>query len=359
MSTLGQLLDAMARLRVLVIGEAMLDSYLEGSAQRLCPEAPVPVVDIFHRRDVPGGAANTAVNVAGLGGQVTFLSVVGNDWEGTRLRQALASRGVSPNFLLSGPSRQTLAKQRVLAGSQMLVRFDQGSTQPLDSETEQALIDQLIHHLPNCDAVIVSDYAYGILTPAMIEAIASARKNIALARGNIARSPAPTPCILAVDSRHLGNYRHLGVTVTKPNYREAVALLETEALMQSCARPAQIAASSSRLLELTGAQIVAVTLDTEGSLIIEPERPLYRTQAQPQPQAQTAGAGDTFISAFTLALAAGGDVPVAADLATAAAAVVVSQPGTVACDLQALRQYCSVAPSEYHYCTRLEESKHG
>jgi len=354
MNILGQLLDGIAELRVLVIGEAMLDSYLQGFASRLCPEAPVPVVDISHRRDVPGGAANTAVNVASLGAQVTFLSVIGNDWEGTCLRQALVNRGVSPKFLLNGPSRQTLAKQRVLADSQMLVRLDQGSTQPLASETEQALIEQLHQHLPNSDAVIISDYAYGILTPAVIEAIAlafrrniaSAQRNIAAAHRNVAQSQVQPPCILAVDSRHLEAYRHIGVTVAKPNYREAVALLETEILLH-CARPAQIAASSSRLLELTGAQIVAVTLDTEGSLIIEPERPLYRTQAQPQPEAQTAGAGDTFISTFTLALAAGGDAPVAADLATAAAAVVVSQPGTVACDLQALRQYCSLAPSEY------------
>jgi len=343
----------MAGLPVLVIGEAMLDSYLEGSANRLCPEAPVPVVNVSHRRDAPGGAANTAVNVASLGGQVAFLSVVGDDWEGTRLRQALANRGVSPDFLLSRPLRQTLAKQRVMADSQMLVRFDQGSTQPLDRETEQALIDQLNQHLPNCDAVIISDYAYGILTPAIIEAIASARRNIA-------QSQAQPPGILAVDSRRLEAYRDVGVTIAKPNYHEAVALLGTETLIQSCARPTQIAAYSSRLLELTGAEIVAVTLDTEGSLIIQPERPLYRTQAQPQPQAQTAGAGDTFISAFTLALAAGASPPAAADLATAAAVVVVSQPGTAACDPQTLRQYCSdLAPSEYHHHTRLEESKHG
>lgn len=324
---LGQLLDRIAGLRVLVIGEAMLDSYLEGVAHRLCPEAPVPVVTVSDRRDVPGGAANTAVNVASLGGCVTFLSVIGNDLEGTRLRQVLA--GVSTPLLLTC-ERQTLAKQRLLAGSQMVVRFDQGSTHSIDPETEQQLIHQLTQHFCQCDAVIVSDYGYGILTPRVIAAIAHLQ--------------AQTPRILAVDSRHLSAYRDAGVTVVKPNYLEAVQLLGAcgDGAGHSPAwgeRPAQIAVHASRLLELTGAQIAAVTLDIDGSLVLERGQPCYRTFARPQPQAQAAGAGDTFVSALTLALAAGASTPTAAELATAAATVVVNQTGTATCNLQELPKY--------------------
>lgn len=328
----SQLLDAIAGLRVLVIGEAILDSYLEGVANRLCPEAPVPVVNLSHRRDVPGGAANTAANVASLGGRVTFLSVVGDDLEGTLLRQALTERGISTADLLTCPARQTLTKQRVIAASQMLVRLDQGSTQPVALETEQEFIHGLSEHFPRCDAVIISDYGYGILTSKVVEAIAKLQ--------------AQTPKILAVDSRHLAAYRHVGVTLVKPNYPEVLQLLGADTLSRSgdgssaCGdRPAQIAPHGLQILELTGAQIAAVTFDTEGSLIIQRGQPPYRTYAKPQPQVQAAGAGDTFLGALTLGLTAGASTPAAAELAAAAATIVVNRSVTSTCEPQALQAY--------------------
>src|SRR5689334_15667999 len=133
------LIDTFAGRPVLVIGEAMLDSYLEGTTSRLCREAPVPVVDIAQRSDVPGGAANTAVNVAALGGRVTFLSAVGDDAEGAILRQALEARGVPTRHLLTRPGRRTPAKHRVVAAGQILVRFDQGSNAPDDPALEDLL----------------------------------------------------------------------------------------------------------------------------------------------------------------------------------------------------------------------------
>src|SRR5690349_21310156 len=109
---LSALIDGFAGLDILVIGEAMLDSYLEGSADRLCPEAPVPVVTLSRRTDVPGGAANTAANVAALGGRVRLLSVIGDDAEGCLLHRTLEGCGVNVDRLLVQPSRQTLAKHR-------------------------------------------------------------------------------------------------------------------------------------------------------------------------------------------------------------------------------------------------------
>src|SRR3954467_2606173 len=124
-------LDAMAGRRVLVVGEAMLDTYLIGSANRLSREAPVPVVAVEERVDAAGGAANSAVNLRALGARVEFLSVVGTDDEADRLRAALGQAGVPDHDVLGAPDRRTLAKHRVLAGEQMLVRFDSGTTAPL------------------------------------------------------------------------------------------------------------------------------------------------------------------------------------------------------------------------------------
>src|ERR687888_50607 len=167
-TTLPGLIDALAGLDVLVIGEAMLDAYLEGSSSRICQEAPVPVVALSRRLDAPGGAANTAVNLQALGGRARLLSVVGDDHEAGLLRRALADRGLSTDDLLSRPGRRTLAKHRVVAASQLLLRFDQGNTEPIDPDSERALIERLAEHFPHCDAIVVSDYGYGVLTPRII-----------------------------------------------------------------------------------------------------------------------------------------------------------------------------------------------
>lgn len=329
-TNLSRLIDAFTGLNVLAIGDAMLDSYLEGYTERLCQEAPVPLVNLSNRRDIPGGAANTAVNVRSLGSRVTFLSVIGGDMEGMLLRQALQERGVSTEYVMTQPLRQTLAKHRVIAGGQMLVRFDSGSTNPIDLETEQQLIDYLIDLFPRCDAVIISDYGYGILTPRVIQAIQELQSR--------------TPRLLVVDSKNLAAYRHVGVTAVKPNYEEAIRLLGIRDQMRDAAslnstRADRIALYGEQILHITGTQIAAVTLDTEGAVIFERGCLPYRTYAQPTAHSRATGAGDTFIGALTLALAASSTTSTAAELASAAAAVVLGKDGTAACSAQELQAH--------------------
>src|SRR5436190_353831 len=210
-ANLSQLIDRFAELEVLVIGEAMLDSYLAGSTGRLCREAPVPIVGLTGRTDAPGGAANTAVNVRALGGRATLLSVVGDDAEGGLLRQVLVDRDVSDREILTEPDRRTLAKQRVVADSQMLLRLDQGCTGPVDPVLERGLVERLVERYSRCDAVVVSDYGYGILTPRVIRVLAELQ--------------ARQPRVLVVDSKQLAAYRAVGATAMKPNYAEAAQLL--------------------------------------------------------------------------------------------------------------------------------------
>ena len=324
-TSLQQYVDAFAGQRVLVLGEAMLDSYLEGSVGRFCPEAPVPIVAVSERRDVPGGAANTAVNVHSLNGAVHFLSVVGDDAEGALVRQALAERGLSTEHLLPCTSRRTLAKQRILAASQLLLRFDQGSTDAVDSEMEQALLDRLVALYPQCDAVILSDYNYGILTPRIIRVLADLQ--------------ARWSRVLVADSRRLAVFRDLGLTACKPNYEQAAHLLGGGILGNCRVRADGVVPYGERLLELTGAQIVAVTLDAEGAVIFERARPPYRTYANAVRRAFVAGAGDTYTAALTLGLAAGAPTVAAAELASAASAVVVGKERTATCSAQELRDF--------------------
>src|SRR6266511_3424010 len=300
MINLAHLNDIFGSLHVLVIGDAMLDSYLEGDAGALCREAPVPIVAVNRRVDVPGGAANAAANIRGLGGQATLLTAIGDDAEGATLRRALDDCGVATAHVLGRAARQTLAKHRVIAASQILVRFDQGSTGPVDRATEQELIDRLADLFPTCDALVISDYGYGILTPRVIAAIAELQ--------------AQSPRVVVVDSKFLPAYRDVGVTAIKPNYAEAMQLLGLPAEPDQQTRAETIAEHAERLFDLTGAQIAAVTLDTDG-----------------------AGAGDTFLTALALALAGGADTPAAAEPASAAAAVVVGKAGTATCSAEELR----------------------
>jgi D-beta-D-heptose 7-phosphate kinase/D-beta-D-heptose 1-phosphate adenosyltransferase len=153
----------------------------------------------------------------------------------------------------------------------------------------------------------------------------------------LARLQAERPRLIVADAKHLPLYRELGVTAVKPNYAEAVRLLGLEALEEPEERAAQIGAHEEEVLELCGAPIAAVTIDTGGALIFERGQPPYRTYARPRPHSQAAGAGDTFVSALTLALAAGAPATAAAELASAAAAVVVAKDGTTPCTAEELR----------------------
>jgi D-beta-D-heptose 7-phosphate kinase / D-beta-D-heptose 1-phosphate adenosyltransferase len=321
--SLTDVIDAFARLRVVVLGDAMLDSYLEGESSRLSAEAPVPIVAVSARRDVPGGAANTAANVRALGADATLLGVIGDDAEADVLRSVLAKRGVTTDGVLSEPGRRTQAKNRVRAGSHMLVRFDQGSTGAAAAVVDAELVDRLAAAWPSADAVVVSDYGYGTVGPRVVERLHELQ--------------ATAPRVVVVDSKDLAAYRDVGVTAVKPNYGQALELLD--AADGRAPRTDLIAAEGERILELTGAQIAAVTLDSEGALVLERGRPAYRTYARRNPDSRAMGAGDTFVSAFALALAAGGHTPAAAELASAAAGIVVAESGTTVCSADDLREH--------------------
>jgi D-beta-D-heptose 7-phosphate kinase/D-beta-D-heptose 1-phosphate adenosyltransferase len=280
---------------------------------------------VTDRKDAAGGAANTAVNVATLGGQVKFVSVMGADEDGRLLATILEYHGITSEHIIVHPYRRTLTKRRVSAGGQMVVRFDQGDYGPIDERTEDALIEQLRALFPACDALIISDYGYGVITPRVLHVIKQLQ--------------AWSPRVIVADAKNLLAYRDLGVTAVKPNYGEAVKLLGLPKLEGACARAEQMAPHAERMLELTGAQIAAMTLDSEGALICERGNPPYRTYAKPEPDSKAAGAGDTFVSALTLGLAAGADTPNAAELASAAARIVVGKPGTTTCSVAELQEY--------------------
>lgn len=306
--------------RVLVIGELMLDVYLSGTSNRICREAPVPIVNLQTCENVPGGAANAAVNLAVLGAQTTFLTVTGKDREGRTVAKLLREKGVDTRILYD-PQRQTLTKKRVLADDQLLVRYDYGSTHAIADDLEQELIAQLETLYVQIDAVLVSDYGYGILTDGVVDALARLMRR--------------KRKMLVVDSKHLPRYRALAPSAVKPNYQETLGLLELNKAEKG-ARADQILRHGQRVLDMTGAIIAAITIDSEGAVIFEQDSPPYRTHADGVPDAKAAGAGDTYASVFTLGLTLALPTAQIADLAAAAATVVVHKNGTATCSAEEL-----------------------
>lgn len=318
-----EIIENFSQLRVVVVGESVLDIYLDGSTERICREAPVPVVNVTGRQAAPGGGANTARNLATLGAQVAFLSVIGSDAAGTELLALLAESNVDSSRVVVQNGRVTPAKHRVSAEGQLLVRFDQGDSDAISPDAEKRLCAHLAEIFAPADAIIISDYDLGVLTPGVIACLGRLQRH--------------TPRLLVADARRLAPYCGLGVTAVKPNYEEACRFLELRAIEGDRAEIMRL--HGARIVGLVEAQLAAITLDAEGAVILEKDRPAYRTYGRRVPASQAAGAGDTFVSGLTLALAAGAQTTMAAEIASAAAAAVVAKSGTSGCTRGELREH--------------------
>ncbi|MBW3652605.1 MAG: D-glycero-beta-D-manno-heptose 1-phosphate adenylyltransferase [Actinobacteria bacterium] len=316
------LLDAFAGLRVLVVGDVILDAYLDGRASDLSREAPVPVVAVRGRTEAPGGAANVAVNLAALGADVRLISVVGRDDAGQRLLELVGGFGVDVAGVVATEERSTVAKRRVLAEGQMLVRFDEGMLSPLAPHLEGEVRSLLRDGVAAVDAVVVADYGSGVMTDGVIKALAATR------------SPGSPPIV--VDAKEPRRYRRARTFACTPNFEEARAALGGLAPAGGD-RARAVGERAQRLLDVTGVDIAAVTLDRDGAVLLERDHAPHRIYTDPVPERCSAGAGDTFTAAFALGLAAGGDPAGAAEVAAAAAAVVVAKPGTATCSPAELR----------------------
>ncbi|SEN60035.1 D-glycero-beta-D-manno-heptose 1-phosphate adenylyltransferase [Nonomuraea pusilla] len=311
-----------------VVGDVMLDSWLHGSVKRIAQEAPVPVMRLEGTEEAPGGAGNTAANLAALGARTRLVGAMGDDECGELLGRSLRLLGVQADLVVV-PGRRTAHKRRLLAGGQLTARYDEEDLSPIPPETERQLLVLLAELLPGADVVVACDYGGGVFTPAVRAALASFP-------------------LLVVDAHQVAPWRDSAPAAVLPNYAEVVRLLEED---EDGDRLAYLTARSGRLLEATGARMVVTTLDGDGTLLHQAGVPPYRTYAEPAPQHMTTGAGDTYTSAFALWLAQGATPEEAAEAGQAAAGVVVRRPGTAVCTryelLRALRrQEGTVQPPE-------------
>jgi rfaE bifunctional protein kinase chain/domain len=303
---LVQLIRKMKSSRVVVVGDIMLDRYLIGETERLSPEAPVPVVAVRERHAALGGAANVAANVAALGATCFLVGTVGDDGDGSAIRQELAVARLDDRYVLTVAGRPTTSKTRIIARAQQIVRIDDEVDTLLEGP-ELARITRVARDaLADADALLLEDYNKGALAPSLITSVIE----IAKRRG----------IPIVVDPKFRQFFEYAGATVFKPNRRElesalgaAVDLQDRKALPQVLAR-----VRADNLLVTLGAEgMVLVMKDGSSTQIPSIARKIY----------DVSGAGDTVTAWMGAALAAGASVYEAALLANYAAGVEVGKPG--------------------------------
>jgi D-beta-D-heptose 7-phosphate kinase / D-beta-D-heptose 1-phosphate adenosyltransferase len=297
-------LQAITGRRAMVVGDTILDVYLRGATRGLCREAPAPVVAVQSSQSVPGGAANCAVNVAALGARPVLVSVVGDDLAGYEVRSAMRARGVPTDAMVLAPGRETVVKRRVVVGSHILVRLDEGVTAPITGAVDLAVRRNVAMAAQGSDVLVVSDYGYGTLTDTVRAVLVDVRRSVP---------------VTVVDAKNAATYACLRPTVVTPNYAEAVRLLGAPGLDEADDQVRQIADLGAGLLDATAAEIVAVTLRASGAMLFERGRPPFHSRVPERTGQEVVGAGDAFTAALALALSAGADAPMAVELATFAA----------------------------------------
>jgi len=333
---LSDVIDNFRKFKILVIGDAILDTYVNGTPDRVSREAPVMVFNVDEQVHYCGGAANTAINVAALGAETYFLTIVGKDSGSRELLEVLKKYKVNTDYLIRDKGRTTIAKKRITSASHQLMRIDEGTTTTISKMCEKELLQKISELYAEVDAIILSDYGFGVITNGIIEGIKEITAN--------------ERKIIVADGRDVSRFKTLKPDAVKPNYEETIKLLNIEKPQSN--RADQIAGFAKKLHEITGANKVAVTLDADGVLLFEKGKEPYRITAVPQDNKKAIGAGDTFISALTLSLASKVKGEIAAQIAAAAAAVVVQKDGTVGCTNSELKAYFTAVPK---YITRTEQ----
>ncbi len=333
------ILDRFARLRILVMGDFIADEFIYGRVARVSREAPVLILEYDKTQIVPGGAGNAANNVAALGARTRAVGLLGHDEAGSRFGEALPAN-VDRRGVLVSRAHSTPTKTRILAGGvhsakQQVVRIDRGTHQRAEAAARAEFRERVLRAVPGCDAVLVSDYGAGLITPSLVSEVRRTVRGPSLVRRGAGAGAASrrTRVPVLVDSRYvLDHYR--GLTACTPNESEVEALLgihidENLSALERAGR---------ELLTRTGNDIILITRGSRGMALFEPQQPTRHIEIYGTDEiADVTGAGDTVIATMTLALAAGASGFGAACLANYAGGTVVMKRGTATVSVEELR----------------------
>jgi rfaE bifunctional protein kinase chain/domain len=304
--------------KILVVGDLMIDHYIYGSCDRISPEAPVPVVEVRREEYTLGGAGNVLKNLLTFGCQSNIISIVGDDENANTVLYELANLGIHKPGIVNDVSRCTTIKTRVLANNHQLIRLDRENTQAINIEKENSIIEVLKQNIASYDLVLLSDYNKGLLSNSLLEKIVALCKNSGVKT--------------IVDPKGNDFSKYKGVNIIKPNRKEAsiatgIVIKNNESLLEACIKIKQIVNCDS----------VVVTMSEDGIAIYDNDK-LTIIPTKALDVVDVTGAGDTVLASLGLSIASGNTIDVACDFANHAAAVVVSKVGSATASIQEINE---------------------
>jgi len=309
LSDLAGFIDGLSSGRVLCIGDVMLDRYVMGSVERISPEAPIPILRIESERTMLGGVGNVAANIAALHGGGSFVATIGEDGAGLEITRMLRLLTTISVDLVMAPHRQTTVKTRFVGAGQQLMRADVESLKPLEGDALRKMRARACVNIAAHQAVILSDYGKGLLSPDSIATIIDQART------------AGVPVI--VDPKGTDYSRYTGASIITPNQKE---------LMLATGLPAksddEVVAACRKLIAECDLGAVLATRSADGMTLVQKDQDPVHLCAQAREVFDVSGAGDTVVATFALAIASGLDWVRAARLANTAAGIVVAKSGT-------------------------------
>jgi rfaE bifunctional protein kinase chain/domain len=326
MNELPAIFESIEKLKVGVIGDVMLDTYIWGRVDRISPEAPVPVVSLHHKEQRLGGAGNVGLNCRSLGAEVFVLGVTGDDEEAEKLEQLLNEKKIDSSYLIKSKSRITTNKTRIISRNQQMMRLDAEMTQDLDSKDEKELLLQLAKFIEqeDPDILIFEDYNKGVLTEMIIaEAI-----SLCIESG----------VLTAADPKRKNFFSYKGVDIFKPNLKEAKEGLNLLFDVPDLYLLRDIHRELSQLLQH---KISFITLSEKG-VFYQQQKKAAIVPSHLRNIADVSGAGDTVIAVAALVYAVTKNAHLTAEIANIAGGLVCEEVGTAAVDKEKLLRECEL-----------------
>ncbi len=320
MKILNKIFDKFKGKKILVIGDIMLDKYVWGEVSRISPEAPIQIVDVKKETYVEGGAGNAAKNISFLGGKAFLIGTIGNDNYGKILMTHLKNSRIETKGVIIH-NKKTIVKERVLAFNQQLLRIDHEDKEDIDYNTENKIFNHVKKLIRNIDAVIISDYAKGLITKNLSKEI------IELCNKNNK--------IIIIDPRPQHTSYYKNATFVTPNHHEASTMTKIDLIDESDNNRLKLI--GTRLLQELNSNIL-ITRGKYGMSLFEKNGTITNLPTVAKEVVDVSGAGDTAIATFTLALVSGADLKEAMDIANHASGIVITKVGTATTNINEIKR---------------------
>jgi D-beta-D-heptose 7-phosphate kinase / D-beta-D-heptose 1-phosphate adenosyltransferase len=316
------LLEDFSKVNVLIVGDVMIDRFWWGSVNRISPEAPVPVVNLKATTLAPGGAANVAANISGLGANPFLVGITGDDAEAKLLPAILSTHNISNEYLVSSPSRPTTVKTRIIAHNQQIVRIDQESKGFLNIVDEENVWGKISGLLDKIGVIVISDYGKGLLTDKLIARLITYGKD--------------NNKYVLVDPKGKDYSKYAGATILTPNRFEAAQVLGLDDSEQI-----NVEEAGEKLISKLKLDSLLITQGEEGMTLFQKKSKSIHLPALARQVYDVTGAGDTVIGCLSVAFGKNYSFEKAANLANLAAGLVVEQLGTTAISIEMLNKSSS------------------